>query len=79
MAINLPRNAKQAEAEAFLLGPKAKPADDNPKGKTALNIRFNTALLRRIDAAARKMNISRTAFIHVALSQVLDEAEREGR
>jgi predicted HicB family RNase H-like nuclease len=41
--------------------------------KTVINMRFDSALLQRIDAAAKRQGISRTAWVHVAAANALDE------
>jgi hypothetical protein len=38
----------------------------------ARDMRFDVALLKRIDAAAKNQGISRTAWIHVAASKALE-------
>jgi hypothetical protein len=42
-------------------------------GKTVINMRFDSALLQRIDAAAKRQGISRTAWLHVAAANALDK------
>jgi len=41
-------------------------------GKTTVNMRFDSALLKRIDRAAKGQGISRTAWLHVAASRALE-------
>jgi hypothetical protein len=81
MAIKMPHavkpDASERKAEAFISGaglPRAKGAAlaDPDAGKTTVNMRFDVALLKRIDEAARKQGISRTAWIHVAASKALE-------
>jgi hypothetical protein len=45
------------------------------KGKTVVNIRFDSALLDRVDADARRLGINRTAWLHVAANSMLDRAK----
>ncbi len=40
-------------------------------------IRFDRALLARVDRAAKRRGISRSAWIQYVVSQVLDEEERD--
>ncbi len=74
MTIRLPYSVKPAntdrKAEAFISG-----ADltAQPEGKSVVNMRFDSALLKRIDAAAKQQGISRTAWLHVAASKALTE------
>ena len=41
-------------------------------GKMTVNMRFDAALLKRIDRAAKGQGISRTAWLHVAASRALE-------
>jgi hypothetical protein len=88
MTIKMPHTVKSGsddkKAEAFIAGAfKAAPAvreaapapaaaqDDNA-GKAVVNMRFDAQLLARIDAAAKRQGISRTAWLHVAASKALE-------
>lgn len=57
-------------ANRFIAG-AAKPKAEI--GKTPTTLRFNPDLLERIDAAAKRRGISRSAWIQYKLSQALDE------
>ena len=82
MAIRMPHNVKPAsaerKAEKFISGagglPRAPaPTEAEPEtSKTVVNMRFDTALLKRIDTAARRLGISRTAWLHVAAFKALE-------
>ena len=82
MAIRMPHSVKPANtdkrAEAFISGAGGLPRAQTPTepeadgSKTVVNMRFDTALLQRIDAAARRLGISRTAWLHVAASKALE-------
>jgi len=81
MAIKMPHAVKSdvsdRKAEAFISGaglPRVKGAAlaDLDAGKTTVNMRFDIALLKRIDEAARHQGISRTAWLHVAASKALE-------
>jgi hypothetical protein len=73
MAIKMPHakpDTSDRKAEAFI---HAKPTPPDPDaGKTVVNMRFDVALLKRIDEAARSQGISRTAWLHVAASKALE-------
>jgi hypothetical protein len=78
MTIKMPHIVKPGnddrKAEAFIAAASARgaaPADDNA-GKAVVNMRFDARLLARIDAAARRQGISRTAWLHVAASKALE-------
>jgi hypothetical protein len=58
-----------------VLGSKPALLDNEDTSKAALNIRFNRALLARIDAAAKRLSVSRTAAVHVLLTRALDDME----
>jgi hypothetical protein len=48
------------------------PVAEQEAGKTTINMRFDAALLKRIDQSAKSQGISRTAWLHVAASKVLE-------
>ena len=60
-------------AEKFIAaaGPTA-PVTGAPKGRIATMVRFDAALLAKVDAAARSRGVSRSAWIQYTLSEVLD-------
>ena len=80
MAIRMPHSVKPANtdkrADAFISGAGGLPRPQTPTepetSKTVVNMRFDTALLQRIDTAARRLGISRTAWLHVAASKALE-------
>lgn len=70
MAIKMPPKADK-KADAFIAGaPTAKAGD----GKSVVNMRMDNDLLARVDAAAKRMGIGRTAWLHVAANRMLDGA-----
>ncbi len=81
MAIKMPHAVKSANSEqkaaAFISGAGAPrsanaPVAEPEAGKTTVNMRFDAALLKRIDHAARSQGISRTAWLHVAAAKALE-------
>lgn len=60
-------------AEKFIAaaGPAA-PVEAAPKGRIATMVRFDAALLAKVDAAARSRGISRSAWIQYTLSEALE-------
>jgi hypothetical protein len=82
MAIKMPHAVKPVssdeKAAAFISGAgSTRPASTTPvveqeAGKATVNMRFDAALLKRIDRAARAQGISRTAWLHVAASKALE-------
>jgi hypothetical protein len=72
MAINM-RKPVEARAEAFIASAShSRPAEET---KTVVNIRFDAALLGRIDADARRLGINRTAWLHFAANSMLERAK----
>jgi len=79
MPIKMPHAVRLASSEekaaAFISGagaPRSAPAPEQETGKTTVNMRFDAALLKRIDRAAKGQGISRTAWLHVAASKALE-------
>ena len=74
-AVSSDRDAEQAAA-AFIHG--AGKATEEVAGpvadvrKTPIMLRFNGELLRRVDAAAKRRGISRSAWIAFKVSEALD-------
>ncbi len=88
MTIKIPRSktihALEDRAAGFISGGSAKHVDISvgrptlPDGeaksdKTVVNMRFNRSLLGRIDAAAQRKGITRTAWIHWICEEALRE------
>src|SRR3546814_2191100 len=76
----------EAAADAFIAGaakPKAEPiateADEAGQGaeprKSPVMLRFDRALLAKVDAAAKRRGISRSAWIQFTVSRALDRSE----
>lgn len=66
---------KDAEAESFISGagkPETEAAGDETKRKPVV-VRIPADLLKRIDAAARKKAISRSAFIVSSLADLVNK------
>lgn len=66
------KKVDEKKAEDFING-AVKPPMTKPSGKTVVNVKFDTALLEKIDSAADKMGINRTAWLHVASNEKLKE------
>jgi hypothetical protein len=63
---------KEKKAMAFIGGTGA----DALAGKAVVNLRMDGEVLARIDAEAKRLGISRTAWLHVAAHEKL-KRERE--
>jgi hypothetical protein len=46
---------------------------DDDTGIATISLRFDTQMLARIDAAARRQGVSRTAWLHIAASKLLED------
>lgn len=66
-----PSNDEQA-ADRFIAGAE-QPKTAAAAHKTPTTLRFDPDLLKRIDVAAKRRGISRSAWIQYTLSRVLDE------
>jgi hypothetical protein len=67
------RPVNDHKADAFIArAVKRAPVQDESTRKAVVNMRFDTRLLARIDAATRQQGISRTAWLHVATSKALE-------
>jgi hypothetical protein len=76
MAIAKRPNSAQsdsAQANAFIAA-GGSPALNGEKRRSAV-IRFDAALLRRVDAAAKKRGISRAAWLQFVASHALDAGD----
>lgn len=71
MAIKMPPKPADKAAEAFIAGKPTGKGDPNA-GKAVVNMRMDTDLLARIDADAKRMGLSRSAWLHVAANKMLD-------
>ena len=49
-------------------------APEAKKGRVATMVRFDAALLEKVDAAAKRRGVSRSAWIQYTLSQALEGA-----
>jgi hypothetical protein len=67
MTIKMPQpRSDDRQAAAFIAGaPATKPQ------KVVVNLRMQPHLLARIDAEARRLGITRTAWLHIAASRAL--------
>jgi predicted HicB family RNase H-like nuclease len=61
---------RERAAEQFIAAAGAPPAEPR---KVMTTLRFDAALLARIDAAAKRRGVSRSAWILYNLSRVLEE------
>jgi hypothetical protein len=55
--------------------PAAPPLEDDGTGWAAITLRFDTRLLGRMYTAARRLGISRTAWLHIAAGELLTVQE----
>ena len=71
------QNAKiEQEAEAFISGAGQQPVEENPEpNKKPVMIRIDPAMIERIDRAAKRLGISRSAFIVSSAAERLERME----
>jgi uncharacterized protein (DUF4415 family) len=63
-------------AEAFIAGAGGAPSPEQADTRKApVMIRFDRDLLERVDAAAKRRGISRSAWVQYTLSRALDTGE----
>ena len=72
-----PADERERKIEAFITGtgmsPEPEPEPDSKR--TRVMMRFDPALLRRVDAAARRRGVTRTAWLHMVASRALDQGD----
>ena len=68
-----PADAEKA-AEAFIAGAGGTPEQAETR-KAPVMIRFDRDLLERVDAAAKRRGISRSAWVQYTVSRALDTGE----
>ena len=77
----VPAEERERKIEAFIAGtgpaevapPEPEPEPDPKRARVMM--RFDPTLLQRIDAAARRRGVSRTAWLHMVASRALDQGE----
>lgn len=70
------KEVDERDAQAFISGAGNKPEADLPKQhKEPIMIRIDPALLRRIDQAAKRLGISRSAFIVSSAAKQVESME----
>lgn len=63
-------------AEAFIAGAAKPPAPaDADAGRAPVMLRFDRALLKKVDAAAKRRGVSRSSWIQFTVSRALDAGE----
>jgi predicted HicB family RNase H-like nuclease len=71
------QEAPDAAAQKFISGADAshdEPSQEDSR-KVPIMVRFDRALLQRVDAAAKHRGISRSSWIQFTLSRALDQGE----
>ncbi len=70
---------RERKIEAFIAGMEpaeaARPEPEPDPKRARVMMRFDPALLKQIDAAARRRGVSRTAWLHMVASLALDQGE----
>ena len=65
----------ESAAEAFISGANKPAAPADKQNKTPIMLRFDPEVLKRVDAAAKRRGISRSAWIQFTVSRALDQGE----
>jgi hypothetical protein len=69
-----PVNVERRAVEFISRAGGQSPSEDEPPAKrTVVNMRLDPALLRQIDAAAKKQGVSRTAWLSMAAAEKLGQ------
>ncbi len=68
---------QERRIEAFIAGAgtTAAPEPQHDAKRTRVMMRFDPALLRRVDAAAKRRGVTRTAWLHMVASRALDQGD----
>jgi predicted HicB family RNase H-like nuclease len=71
------QQAPDAAAEKFISGAESLHEESSQEDgkKVPIMVRFDRALLQRVDAAAKHRGISRSSWIQFTLSRALDQGE----
>ena len=73
--VKLPKAGADEKAEAFIAEAAKGAAPNSGSSKVVVNMRFDADLLARIDEAARRHGVSRTAWLHIIATRALDRGE----
>jgi hypothetical protein len=73
-----PRSAENAASTA-LVHPAAPTQYDDGTGTSTISLRFDTQMLSRVDAAAERLGISRTEWLHFAAGEFLGDRRQRDR
>jgi len=66
---------KEKAAEAFISAAGKGSSISPETNKTPIMIRFDSAVLKRVDSAAKRRGISRSSWIQFTVSRALDQGE----
>jgi predicted HicB family RNase H-like nuclease len=69
------KDTAEKTAERFIASASSDETALSREGKVATTLRFDPNLLARIDAAAKRRGVSRSAWIQYTLSRALDVGE----
>jgi predicted HicB family RNase H-like nuclease len=69
------KDTSEKTAERFIASASSDETALSREGKIATTLRFDPNLLARIDAAAKRRGVSRSAWIQYTLSRALDMGE----
>ncbi len=73
--VKLPKAGEDEKAEAIIAGAAKGAVPNSGSSKVVVNMRFDADLLARVDEAARRHGVSRTAWLHIIATRALDRGE----
>lgn len=65
----------EREIATFIAGRESGPEPSSDAKRARVMMRFDPSLLERIDAAAKRRGVSRTAWLHMVASRALDQGD----
>jgi hypothetical protein len=65
---------EDSAADAFISGAESEPQVKDTR-KVPVLVRFDRSMLKRVDGAAKRRGVSRSAWIHFMVSRALDQEE----
>ena len=65
---------EESAAEAFISGAEGEPQVKETR-KVLVLVRFDRSMLKRVDGAAKRRGVSRSAWIHFMVSRALEQED----
>lgn len=74
--IDIETNGAEQAAASFIAGAEIKETPQKRARKTPILVRFDPQMLSRVDQAAKRRGISRSAWIHFMVSRALEQEDK---